>query len=314
MGKEAAGFRALFKDRVGVELRRGVPLHRYSNFRIGGKADYFFSASCLEELAAAVSLAEQESVPYRIIGGGYNILFDDDGFRGLIIKNDVKGIEKLGGHEITVLSGTDLKEVIQFCLDEGLGGIEFLAGIPGTIGGAVSGNAGAFGKCIGDVFRGGEVLKKDGQRAEIAKEHMNFKYRWSVLKEIPYVLLKAVFTLKRESSDFMKKKIEGNIKKRQNKHPPWDAACAGSYFKNPVSETGEKIAAGYLLDKVGARSLRKGDAAVYKGHANFLINTGKASSKDIRSLASELKHRVKKRFGIILEEEVVVIPAGPSSH
>ncbi len=311
MGSEQRDFEVLFENKVGKRLRKSVPLSQYSHFRIGGKADYFFSASSLTELTEAVELAKKNEVFYRIIGGGFNVLFDDDGFRGLIIKNNAKGIKKLSSTEIQVLSGTDLNDSIRFCLDNELGGIEFLAGIPGTVGGAACGNAGAFGHCIEEIITKAVVLKQNGEKTELKNNQMGFKYRGSILKEKPYILLKAVIKLSPDSRVSIKKNIESNIKKREKKHPPWSAACAGSYFKNPVSEKGEKIAAGYLLDKVGARSLRKGDAGVFKGHSNFLINTGKASSQDIRDLASELKQRVKKRFGITLEEEVVFIPAEP---
>lgn len=311
MKKEKRNFEDLFKKKVGCELDKSESLKQHSNFRIGGKADYFFSASSLEELTAAVDLAREELVPFRIIGGGFNILFDDKGFRGLIIRNQAKGIKKISKMEIEVLSGTDLDEVIDFCVHKGLGGMEFLAGIPGTVGGAVYGNAGAFGHCIGDILKESVILKQDRRRERLRKGRMDFEYRSSLLRKKSFFLIKAVFELNRKDPDSIKENIRKNLGKREKKHPPWGTSCAGSYFKNPVSDKGEKIAAGYLLDRVGARSLKKGDAAVYKGHSNFIINTGKASSKDIRELASELKHRVKKRFGIVLEEEVVFIPAEP---
>ena len=311
MGKDKRKFQNLFKKAVGHDLEQSVPLKLHSNFKIGGKADYFFSASSLNDLYGAIEWAREQEVPYHIIGGGYNVLFDDNGFRGLVIKNNAKGIKKLGPTEIEVLSGTDMEDLIEFCVEEGLGGAEFLAGIPGTVGGAVCGNAGAFGQSIGHRIKQAVVLKQNGETAELNRNQMSFEYRKSILKEKSYILFKIVLKLIPKRSESIKKEIKANIKQREEKHPPWGTACAGSYFKNPVSEAGEKIAAGYLLDRVGARSLKKGDAAVYKGHANFLINTGKASSKDIRELAAELKNRVRKRFGITLEEEVVFIPAEP---
>ncbi|MFW6124114.1 MAG: UDP-N-acetylmuramate dehydrogenase [Acidobacteriota bacterium] len=311
MEKEKKRFQSLFRKKVGCGLEKSVSLKQHSNFKIGGEADYFFTAFSLEELLAAVGLAHKESIPYQIIGGGFNVLFDDEGYRGMIIKNQAKGINKLTDTEIEVLSGTELDDLIDFCVEKGLGGVEFLAGIPGTVGGAVRGNAGAFYQSIGDIIKEILVLKQNGEQAELKKNQMKFGYRKSILKEKPYILLKTVLKLIPKSPESIKKDIEENIEERKKKHPPWGTACAGSYFKNPVSDKGEKIAAGSLLDRVGARSLKKGDAAVYKGHANFLINTGEASSKDIRELASELKQRVKKRFGINLEEEVVFIPAEP---
>jgi len=307
-------FQKHFKSTIGRELRKSIPLSQFSNFKIGGKADYFFSASSLKELLAAVRVSVKESVSYRIIGGGFNVLFDDAGFRGIVIKNDARGIRELKDSKVDVLSGTGLDDMIDYCKERGLGGAAFLAGIPGTVGGAVYGNAGAFGRSIGDILEEAEVLEMDGEGAETKKltqSQMGFQYRKSLLKEKPFILLKAVFRLAPEDREVIKKDIEKNITERKKKHPPWSVACAGSYFKNPVSDKGEKIAAGYLLDRVGARSLKKGGAAVYKGHANFLINTGNATSKDIRDLAAELKQRVMKRFGITLEEEVVFIPAEP---
>jgi UDP-N-acetylmuramate dehydrogenase len=311
VGREKRNFQDLFKESVGRDVEKSVSLKPYSNFKIGGKADYFFLTSSLTEILSAVDLARKELVPYRIIGGGFNVLFDDDGFRGLIIKNSAKGIKKLSDTEVEILSGNELDDLIEFCVDKGLGGMEFLAGIPGTIGGAVWGNAGAFGQSIEEIIKETIVLKQSGEVSELKKNQLEFEYRKSLLKERPYILLKAVLKLIHKDPESIKKDVQANIKKRETKHPPWGTACAGSYFKNPVSEKGERLAAGYLLDRVGARSLKIGDAAVYKGHSNFLINTGKASSKDIRELASELKQRVQRRFGITLEEEVVFIPAEP---
>jgi len=308
---EKRNFQQIFKKNVGREVGESVSLKPHSNFKIGGMADYFFLASSLKELLAAVGLVRKQGVPYRIIGGGYNVLFDDEGFRGLIIKNRVRGIQRISHDEISVLSGTEVNEMVDYCLNKGLEGVEFLAGIPGTIGGAVCGNAGAFGRSIGDLVKETLVLKPNGEKAQLKKNQMRFQYRKSILKQKPYVLLKTILNVTHKNPDSIKERVQTNIKKREKKHPPWGTACAGSYFKNPVSDKGEKIPAGYLLDRVGARSLKKGDAAVYKGHANFLINTGEASSKDIRELAAELKQRVKKRFGITLEEEVVFIPAEP---
>ena len=133
-----------FLDMVGSPVQTQVPLRDFSHFRIGGPADYFFEASSVFHLTAAVHLARENNLPFYIIGGGYNLLFSDKGFRGLILKNSIQGISPSCVSELEIYTGTSLYQIIQFCTEQGLAGLEFLAGIPGTVGGAVYGNAGAF--------------------------------------------------------------------------------------------------------------------------------------------------------------------------
>lgn len=313
MGFEKKDFPLLFLESIGRPLRQSVLLKDHSNFRIGGAADYFFEACSILELVKTVSLARECSVSYYVIGGGYNILFDDQGFRGMILKNAVKGVRQMGKKgEMEVLSGTNLKDWVRFCEEKGLSGIEFLAGIPGTAGGAVFGNAGAFGENIGNFLKEALLLNEKGEEVSVKKEYFNFNYRHSFLKQKHNLLLKAVFLLKEGKREKIKVRIEENLKKRREKHPPEAAACAGSYFKNPVFPDGEKVAAASLLDQVGAEALQVGGAAVYPSHSNFIINLGEASCRDVLSLASELKKRVKEKYGIELEEEVIFLPANSS--
>ena len=239
-------------------------------------------------------------------------MFDDDGYRGLIIKNRVVGIkhkEKRG--EIEVFSGTPLSDVLQFSMDERLSGFEFLAGIPGTVGGAVFGNAGAFGQSIGNFLKEAEILDEKCQRVKVKKDYFRFKYRYSLLKEKQNVFLVAIFELQEGEREKIKALIGENLEKRKEKHPPWDVACAGSFFKNPIFPDGKRVPAAYLLDKVGAKKLVVGGAAVYRDQANFIINRENASARDVLQLAAELKKRVKSEYDIDLEEEVIFLPASP---
>jgi UDP-N-acetylmuramate dehydrogenase len=307
-------FPQIFLDRVGKPLKKSVLLRDYSNFRIGGKAYYFFEASSIQELVTSILLAGNNSLPYYIIGGGNNILFDDNGFHGLIIKNCVRG-EKRGGNqrEIVTCSGTPLRDLLQFSMEEGLSGLEFLAGIPGTVGGAVFGNAGAFDQGIGNFLKEAEILNRRGERVKVKRDYFEFSYRHSVLKIKGDVLLEAAFELSEGNREKIEAKIEENLEARRKKHPPQGTACAGSYFKNPVLPGGERIPAAYFLEQVGAKNLQIGGAAVWPGHANFIINQGSASAQDVFLLAQELKKRVRERFNVELEEEVIFLQAGSST-
>ena len=314
MGEKRPGFPGHFLDNVGKPLKESVLLRDYSNFNIGGKADYFFEAISITELVKSILLAREHSFPYFIIGGGYNLLFDDDGFRGLIIKNSVIGIKQMGKKaEIEALAGTPLGDLIQFSTDKSLSGFEFLAGIPGTVGGAVFSNAGAFGNSIGTFLKDAEILSKKGKRVKVKKDYFEFKYRHSVLNKKYDVFLRAVFELQQGEKEEIKAHIEENLEKRKSNHPPEEVACAGSYFKNPVLPDGRRVPAAYFLDKVGAKNMRVGGAAVYEGHANFIINEERASAQDVLRLAQELKGRVRERFSVELEEEVIFLPAGSST-
>lgn len=301
-------FKDEFKKTVGRNLREGVPLKEYSHFRIGGKADYFFECRTLFELEACLQAARKREIPFYFIGGGYNILFDDRGFRGLIIKNRIKGVKECGSFHLEALSGTPLEDVVRFCRERGWAGCEFLAGIPGTVGGALYSNAGAFDRGIGDLFVEASVLHPDGKTEKAGPDFFDFGYRNSLLGEKNVLVLRAVFGLEPGNPEEIESRIQENLRSRRCKHPSPGIACAGSYFKNPMLPTGKKVPAAFLLEKVGAKRMRSGGAAVYSRHANFIINRRDAASKDVRELASRLKKKVKAKFGIVLKEEVVFVP------
>lgn len=303
-------FSSLFQKAVGKPLHEGILLSYFSTLRIGGPADYFFEAHSLSELKKAVALARENRVPFYVIGGGSNVLFDDEGYRGLIIKNAVQGF-KLNEEkeEIEVFSGTPLIDLVRFAVETGREGLEFLAGIPGTVGGAIFGNAGAFGQSIGDYLEGATMLDFRGEEVLATKEHFHFSYRDSSLKKKHFLLLRALFKLKKGDREKSRQKMEENLKKRRERHPTPDIASAGCYFRNPLLPDGKKVSAGYLLEQVGAKEMRVGEAAVFFGHANFIINLNRAMARDILALAQELKQKVREKFGIELEEEIIFLPA-----
>ncbi|MFO7866002.1 MAG: UDP-N-acetylmuramate dehydrogenase [Candidatus Aminicenantes bacterium] len=294
---------------LGDNFRTGVTLAEHAHFRIGGPADCFYNARSVPELIQAAEAAQKMKCPLFLMGGGFNLLFDDGGFRGLIVKNSASGIKRISQEKLKVFSGTPLPDLIRFCIREGLGGAEFLAGIPGTLGGAVSGNAGAFDHAIGELISQAVLLKKNGSIRTVGRGYFQFGYRDSLLKKTGEVVLEAVLELGKKECRLVRDEVNRVLAARKGKHPPWGIACAGSYFKNPVLPSGKKVPAGYLLEKSGAKKLKVGDAEVYRKHANFIINKGNASCRDVRALAEEMRRRVKNKFHFNLEEEVIYLPA-----
>jgi len=307
----ARDFGRLFLEATGLPVRERIGLDQFSSFRIGGPADFFFEARTEEDLKKAVSLAARETFPFFVIGGGFNILFDDAGYRGLIIRNRVEGVSA-GEGRISVVSGTGLGVLLQSALAAGLGGLEFLAGIPGTVGGALAGNAGAFGQSIGDLVEEAVLLSPDGGERTLPRSELAFGYRTSSMRGGRAIVLRAVIAASPGDRKASEGKIRDYLEKRRTKHPPWGTACAGSYFKNPCSPDGAKVAAGRLLEQAGAKGLSAGGAAVYPGHCNFIINAGKATAADVLRLAAEMKERVLRLSGVLLEEEVIYLPATAS--
>lgn len=322
MNRASQEFRDRFQKYVGKPLLQGVLLRDLSNFRIGGPADFFFEAQTAADLRAAIRAARDNGLPHYVMGGGFNLLFDDPGFRGLLIKIALRGLalpgadagvgETAGSGRIRAAAGEPIQALLELSAARGFEGLEFLAGIPGTVGGAVCGNAGAFGRSIGDFLEEALLSGADGEEFRVGRDFFKFGYRHSNLKVRRDLLLEAVFGLSPGSGEEVRTKISEYLALREEKHPPPETAYAGSYFKNPVRPDGTKTAAGFLLEQAGARGLRIGGAAVSACHCNFLVNDNNATAWDVLTLAAELKARVKAKFGIELEEEVIFLPAaGP---
>lgn len=309
--KTAQEFRDLFLEAVGRPLIEKAGLDQLSSFKIGGPADLLFEARTEDVLKKAVALAVQEKFPFYVIGSGCNILFDDQGYRGLIIRNKAEAAKYEEGR-ISVSSGTGLSFLLQDALGRGLGGLEFLTGIPGTVGGALFSNAGAFGQCIGDFLEEAVLLEAGGGERKFVRGDFAFGYRKSSLQRDHAVVIRAVFRALPADRQTSESKIRDYMEKRRAKHPPWGTACAGSFFKNPCSPDGERVPAGRLLEQAGAKGMKVGGAAVYEKHCNFIVNTGNARARDVLLLARELKERVFMTSGIRLEEEVIYLPATAS--
>ena len=291
-------------EALGRKLKKDVALAPYTTLGIGGKADLFFRATNPEELAFAVRTAQKLQLQFFLLGGGSNVVISDSGFRGLVIRNECRKV-LVNRNRVTCQSGAVLSDVIKLACQRSLSGLEFAAGIPGTVGGAVRGNAGAFGVSAGEMLTSAVILTEKGDTKEVNKGFFGFGYRESGLKRTADVLLSATFELKKQSKQEIEERIKRNLKKREE-NLPWQEKSAGCFFKNIINGD-KKISAGFLLDRTGAKGMREGDAEVSTKHANILINSGNAKAEDVKRLARKLKIKVKEKFDIDLEEEVVYI-------
>ncbi len=310
MDEQAVEFARAYERETGKRPLRDEPLSRHASFRIGGPADLFVETSSPSELMAAVLMARAAGVRYRVIGGGFNLLFDDDGYRGLMIRNAARGLKlQTGTGTIEAASAAAIDDLTRGAAERGWGGLEFLAGIPGTLGGAVYGNAGAFGRAMCDVLVEANLLTPEGAEVRVGPGSLEFAYRHSRLKTSSDILLSASVRLLPASSEAVRAAMDESLALRARRHPPRATAYPGSFFKNPVLPDGCKQAAGFLLEQSGARGLRVGGASVFQGHCNFIINDAGASARDVLALAAEMKRRVLEKYGIALEEEVIFVPA-----
>ena len=277
-------------------ITQNEDLSLYSTYRIGGPADYFYKLKNADDLPAAISFAKEKNIPYFLIGGGTNILFSDKGFRGLIIKNEsAKIVAK--DNQITADSGVLISNLIRFSFDNHLTGLEKWWGLPGTVGGAVRGNAGCNGLETKDILVKAKVLDPEtNEIKEVKNDYFNFDYRASKLKESNEILLSATFKLEKTETPVADqlKVAQETAKKRHASQPP--GLTAGSFFKNPSPEK----PAGLLIDQAGLKGKEVGGAKISEKHANFFLNAKGATQKDILELATLAKREVKAKSGIDL--------------
>ncbi len=279
------------------------PLKLYTTFRIGGPADYFYKLQNYEVLPKLTSFARANKIPYFFIGAGSNVLFDDKGFRGLVIKMEANTI-RIKDSTITADSGALISNLVQKSLEQNLSGLENWIGLPGTVGGAVYGNAGCNGLETKDVLKEALIFNiKTGKTRRVFTKYFNFKYRDSKLKKSSEILLNATFKLKKaKTSSKEREKTMEELKNTRYSKQPAGLTC-GSFFKNPSPDK----SAGLLIEKVGLKGKIMGKAKISEKHGNFILNTGNAASKDVLTLAKLAQRLVKAKFGIKLEPEVQII-------
>ncbi|MFH1462550.1 MAG: UDP-N-acetylmuramate dehydrogenase [bacterium] len=302
-----------------MKFQKDVSLKKYTTFRIGGKAKYFFSAKNKEELALAVKSAEEMNLPFFVLGQGSNVLVSDEGFKGLVIKmqnSKIKMQNEKSKCKIFAEAGALLAKLVKFSKNKGLTGLEWAAGIPGSVGGAVFGNAGAFGKSMDDIVKKIEVFETKSLKFKhyTAKE-CSFNYRKSLFKRRKGLIIFSItLGLKKGNKKNIQKKIKEYLTYRKERHP-LDFPSAGSVFKNPKGFSAARLgdedksssssfAAARLIEKCGLKGKRIGGVKISEKHANFIVNLGSGRAEDVRKLMNLTKQKVKNKFKIILEEEI----------
>lgn len=278
------------------------PMNRHTTFRIGGPADFFVVPETPEKLAAVVDYCRKQQVPFYILGNGSNLLVGDKGYRGVIIQvyknmNEVQVI----GEEIHAQAGAMLSVIAKQALANSLTGFEFASGIPGTLGGAVMMNAGAYGGEMKDIVKEVTVLTTDGEMVTIPGNEMEFGYRTSVVEKKAYIVLGAVLKLEQGDQEAIRQRME-ELKEQRTSKQPLDLPSAGSTFKRP-----EGYFAGKLIMDAGLRGFSVGGAQVSEKHCGFVVNKGGATAADVRELMKQVNEKVQSQFGVSLEPEVKML-------
>lgn len=312
-----------------VRIQENVPLASHTTFGIGGPAKYFAEAESAEEIVECCKWANPPTggLPIFVLGGGSNVLISDKGFNGLVVKVQSSKF-KVQSSALEVEAGVPLAKIVSEAVSAGLSGLEWAIGIPGTVGGAVCGNAGAFGKETADNLESVKALDlEDLSVKEFKKSECGFCYRDSMFKNNrDWIILEAVFKLEKGEPAEIKEVMKDCVKQRERSFGSGQK-CAGSFFKNIEWERSDinksefikkyleieqfkdksKIAAGFLIDFFGFKGKKIGGAMVSNEHANFIVNTGNATAEDVVSLAALIKEKISSRYGFNLEEEVCMV-------
>ena len=289
-----------FSNLLGNEkVRINEPMNRHTTFRIGGPADYFLLPSSSEEVKGILEICKEESLQYFILGNGSNLLVSDEGYRGVIIQlyRNYGGLT-VEGTEIRAGAGVLLSQIAAAARNESLTGFEFAGGIPGTLGGAVVMNAGAYGGELKDVLKEAVVMDREGNIFTVHVEKLAMGYRTSLVKTAGYLVLEVVISLKKGSQEEIRDTMKDLADRRISKQP-LEYPSAGSTFKRP-----EGYFAGKLIMDAGLRGYQVGGAQVSEKHCGFVINKGNATAADVCRLMADVQAKVQEQFGVTLEPEV----------
>ena len=294
-------FIAYFRENLpSLELRLEQPLSKYTSFRIGGNAEVIACPKNEEELRQLLTVADRMGIQPVILGAGTNVLAPDEGIRGLVIclKDCLSGMEQISETGIRVMAGVTMARAAVYASNLGLSGLEFAHGIPGSVGGGVYMNAGAYGGEIKDVCTRVRILDRQGNGRWLSREEVGFSYRHSAVEDHPWIVVAAEFELEPKPSEEIKARMQELIGKRRASQP-LELPSAGSAFKRP--QTGYAAA---LIDQTGLKGFQIGGAAVSEKHAGFVVNLGGATAADVQKLLHEVSDRVFEATGIRLEPEV----------
>ncbi len=300
-----------------LQVCQAAPLKRYTRFGVGGPADIYAETDRVEAFVQALNVARESGWAVVVIGGGPNLIVSDDGFRGIVLRFTAANIDVHHSHVIAD-AGAELQEVVDFTIARGLRGMETMAGIPGSLGAAVYGNAGAYGRSISQIIERVRFFDGSGVRT-IGAAECDFHYRESVFKRHKeWIVFSAELVLEPADASDLRRRADEIVAVRSQKFPP-TMKCAGSIFKNllfadlpravaervpPQVIKEGKVPAAFFLEQAGAKGLACGDIRVADYHANLVYNAGEGTASQIRALIRDLKARVRERFGFELEEEV----------
>ncbi|MBU0952279.1 MAG: UDP-N-acetylmuramate dehydrogenase [Elusimicrobia bacterium] len=288
----------------GFEIKFDEPLAKHTTFRTGGPAAAYLEAKSVENIADALAISKTNSFPVFFIGAGSNVLFSDSGFDGIVIRlkdkfGGLEFIEQANNILVKAGAGVTLPLLVKKCADSGASGLEALAGVPGTVGGALVMNAGTRSGTISDKLVKVTIVNSTGALVDLKKEEVVFDYRHSSLEG--QIILFAEFLLAKTPKEAIVKRITENMIKRSETQP-LGTLNAGSIFKNPKNKQ-----AGRIIEDCGLKGFKIGGAQISQKHANFIINTGNAKSSDILQIIDTIKTKVKEKFGIELETEIKIV-------
>jgi UDP-N-acetylmuramate dehydrogenase len=303
-------------------IQENINLAPLTTFQIGGPATYFTKARSESSINRAISWAKEKNCPFIILGGASNVLISDEGFHGLVI--NLRGdLWSVSGHSVSAWAGSNLLRAIEACNTLNLGGWEKLSGIPGSIGGAVRGNAGAFGCEIKDFVTSVRAINsKNGESRDFTNIECDFSYRHSYFKDHPeWIITRVILELQEIEKSKGLECIQNTIEERERRHLQ-NVRAAGSFFMNPyappsvivqfekeknVTSREGRVPAGWLIEKAGMKGARVGDAEASLQHPNYLINSGSATAVDVLKLATEIQRKVKAQFDIALKPEAAIV-------
>ncbi len=300
-------------------------LKKHTTIKVGGPADLFFTTSSQQELIDAVKFCRQNKIPLFILGGGSNLLPSDKGFRGVVIKNktnQIKILKVIGNIKakktsiknvyLEADSGVLFNRLVRYCLDEGWGGLEHFLGLPGTVGGAIWGNAHFDGRLLDEKIHQVKILNSSFKSETLQKSECRFDYNYSRFKETSETILSSIFLLERKEKGKLWQKAERSLKKRTRTQPK--EPSSGCVFQNikkseaMIHMTPDQTqSAGFLIEACGLKGTRIGSAKISENHANFIVNLNGARASDVEKLIQLAKDKVKKRFALDLKEEIVFL-------
>lgn len=306
-----------------LELQKKVTLAPFSTFKIGGVAEYFVRVKNQNEIIEAINWARKKKLPFFILGNGSNVLFSDKGFNGLIIKLQNNKF-RIKNKEIIAQAGCQLQTLVKESIKKNLAGLEWAIGIPGTLGGAIYQNAGAFGREMKDIVKMVKILEIQASKfriRELKNKDCKFGYRESIFKKRKnWIILEAILNLKKTKKEELKKKIKEFLKIRKERQP-LEYPSAGSVFKNiPLKKIPKKLKekfkekiknnylpVGALIESLGLKGKKIGGAKISEKHANFIVNVGKAKAEDVKKLIDLIKKEIKKEFKLEVKEEIELV-------